>query len=218
MNITVLGSGEVGRTLAARISELGHAVVIGTREPAKTLMAEDVATWAEAHPEVPLSAYGDSVGAADLVVNATLGSAAPEVIALVGAHNLAGRILLDVSNPLDFSRGAPPSLLVKDTDSLAEQLQRGLPDTRVVKSLNTMSAHLMVNPAQLPEETSVFLAGDDARAKSVVGDLLREIGHRDIIDLGDLTGARGAEMWLPLWLRIWGALGTANFNIRVVRT
>jgi predicted dinucleotide-binding enzyme len=125
--------------------------------------------------------------------------------------------VLDVSNPLDFSAGFPPSLFVKDTDSLAEQIQAAFPEARVVKSLNTLTAQLMVEPGLLGEATTVFVSGDDAAAKATVTELLTGFGHQDVIDLGPLETARGTEMWLPLWLRTMGALGTGMFNIKVVR-
>lgn len=159
--------------------------------------------------------FAEATAGADLVVHAGSGTAALELLEQAG--DLAGTVLLDISNPLDFSAGFPPTLAVKDTDSLAEQLQRALPDTRVVKSLNTLTAELMVHPERLPEPTSVFVSGDDAEAKRLVTDLLTELGHRDVIDLGGIETARGAEMWLPLWLRLMGALGTAEFNLKIVR-
>jgi len=122
-----------------------------------------------------------------------------------------------VSNPLDFSNGFPPTLSVSNTDSLAELVQRSFPDVRVVKTLNTLNAALMTNPDQLPEPTTVFLSGDDAGAKAIVDGLLRDFGWTDILDLGDITTARGPEMWLPLWLSAMGALGNPMFNLRVVR-
>jgi predicted dinucleotide-binding enzyme len=118
---------------------------------------------------------------------------------------------------LDFSNGFPPTLTVKDTDSLAEQVQRAFPEARVVKSLNTMNATLMTQPGLLPEPTSVFLSGDDPQAKATVAGLLGEFGWTDILDLGDITTARGPEMWLPLWLRVMGAVGGPMFNLRIVR-
>jgi predicted dinucleotide-binding enzyme len=126
-------------------------------------------------------------------------------------------VLLDISNPLDFSQGFPPTLFVKDTDSLGEQVQRAFPDARVVKTLNTLTADLMVNPKNLGEESTVFVSGDDAAAKATVTELLRSFGHTDVIDLGDISTARGAEMLMPVWLRLMGTLGTANFNIKIVR-
>ena len=135
-----------------------------------------------------------------------------------GAANLDGKVVLDVSNPLDFST-QPPSLSVSNTDSLAEQLQRAFPGARVVKALNTMWNGLMVNPRLLPEDHVVFVSGDDAAAKATVGALLREMGWQDgeILDLGDITTARGTEAWLLLWLRIWQATGSGAFNLRLVR-
>ena len=211
MQVAVLGTGSVGRTIAPRLVELGHAVRLGTRDPAATRARDG---WTDL-PGVPLVTFAEAAAGADLVVHAGSGAAALDLLGQAG--DLAGTVLLDVSNPLDFSAGFPPTLAVKDTDSLAEQLQRALPDTRVVKSLNTLTAELMVHPDRLPEPTTVFVSGDDADAKQLVTDLLTELGHRDVIDLGGIETARGVEMWLPLWLRLMGALGTAEFNLKVVR-
>jgi hypothetical protein len=139
------------------------------------------------------------------------------VLRLAGAQNLAGTVLLDISNPLDFSAGFPPTLFVKDDDSLGERVQRAHPQAKVVKALNTLTASLMVDPASLGESTTVFVSGDDADAKATVVALLQSFGHDDVIDLGPLETARGTEMLLPLWLRIMGALGTGQFNVKVVR-
>lgn len=223
MNIAVLGTGTVGRAVAARLDELGHHVTVGTRDPDGTLARTDAdggtsyAQWAEAHRGVGLAGFADAARDADLVVNATSGQATLEVLATAGAETLAGRVLLDISNPLDFSAGMPPTLFVKDDDSLAEQVQRAFPETRVVKSLNTLTAELMVHPETLPESSTVFVSGDDADAKARVTDLLAQLGHRDVIDLGDISTARGTEMYLPLWLRLWGAIGSATFNVKIVR-
>ena len=210
VRIAVLGTGSVGRTLSARLAELGHDVVVGTRDPEATAARDDA-------PAAALATYADAVRDADLVLNATNGQASLEVLDAAGEEALAGRVLLDISNPLDFSAGFPPTLSVVDTDSLAEQIQRTFPRTPVVKSLNTLTADLMAHPEGLPEPTTVFVSGDDAEAKSLVTGLLTELGHRDVIDLGDLSTARGQEMWLPLWLRVMGALGTAQFDLKIVR-
>ena len=151
------------------------------------------------------------------MVNATDGSATLEVLTLAGADNLAGKVLVDLSNPLDFSAGIPPSLIVKDTDSLGEQVQRAFPAARVVKTLNTLNASLMVRPDTLGEPSTVFVSGDDTDAKATVTELLQSFGHQDVVDLGGMETARGVEMWLPLWLRVMGALGTPQFNLKVVR-
>ncbi len=217
MKIAVLGTGTVGRTVSGRLAELGHDVTLGTRDPEATAAREEYAAWAAAQPGVALATFPDAAASADLVVHAGSGLAALGLLDQAGAENLAGKVLLDISNPLDFSAGFPPTLSVKDTDSLGEQIQRAHPDARVVKALNTLTADLMVHPQALGAESSVFVSGDDAAAKETVTELLTSFGHTDVIDLGDITTARGAEMWLPLWLRLMGALGTASFNIKVVR-
>ena len=167
---------------------------------------------------VDLVAFADAARDADLVINASSGGATLDVLRAVGADDLAGRVLLDLANPLDFSRGFPPTLLVKDTDSLGEQVQREFPDTRVVKSLNTMNNELMARPRTLADGNhTVFVAGKYADAKALVTGLLSELGHTDVIDLGDITAARGLEMVLPLWVRLMGTLGTAHFQFKIVR-
>lgn len=225
MEIAVLGTGMVGRAIAARLNELGHRVTVGTREPAETLARVDpdamgtppFSAWAGENPGIRLAPYAAAAGAAEVIVNATNGGAALEVLGLTGAEQLAGKVLLDLSNPLDFSKGMPATLFVKDTDSLGERIQRAFPETRVVKSLNTLTASLMVRPDLLAESTTVFVSGDDDEAKAVVTGLLRGFGHTDIIDLGGIATSRGPEMLLPLWLRLMGALETPLFNVKVVR-
>ena len=226
MDIAVLGTGRVGRAVSARLAELGHHVTLGTRDPSATLARTEpdgmgnapFAAWQGEHPGVALATFADAAAEAELVVNASSGAATLEVLGQVGADRLAGKVLLDVANPLDFSAGFPPTLSVKDTDSLAEQVQRAFPRAKVVKSLNTMSAALMVHPAALAGgDHTVFVSGDDEAAKQTVTDLLTALGHTDVLDLGDLSTARGAEMLLPVWLRVMGALGTGHFQFKVVR-
>ncbi len=207
MRVAVLGTGTVGRAWAARLTELGHDVVVGTRDPAVSRERDE--GWAGAR----LATFAEAVAGADLVVNALSGAACEDVLTAL-APSLEGAVVMDISNPLDFSAGFPPTLFVKDTDSLGERLQRALPGTRFVKAVNTLNASLQVRP---PTEGSVFVAGDDEQAKALVVGLLTEVGHRDIIDLGDITASRGLEMFLPLWLRLMGALHTAEFTIKVVR-
>ncbi len=225
MKFAVLGTGSVGRAIASRLADLGHDVTIGTRDPQSTLARTETdgmgnppyAEWAAQHTDIQLASFAAAAAGAEVVVNATSGGMSLEVLALAGADNLAGKVLIDIANPLDFSQGMPPTLLVKDTDSLAEQVQRAFPAARVVKTLNTMTAALMVRPDTLPEGSSVFVSGNDAEAKSTVTTLLVEFGHTDVIDLGDLSTARGAEMLLPLWIRLMSALGTPIFNFKIVR-
>jgi NADPH-dependent F420 reductase len=217
MRIGVLGTGSVGRAVAGRLAELGHEVTMGTRDPAGTAARDDHAAWAVDHAAVRLASFAEAAEQAELVVNAAGGDVSLGVLESARAEHLAGKVLLDISNPLDSSQGFPPQLFVKDDDSLAERIQRTFPDARVVKSLNTMNNQVMVDPQRLPEETAVFVSGDDADAKTTVTELLRAMGHTDVIDLGGLETARGAEMWLALWVRLAMALGGSDFNIRIVR-
>lgn len=216
MRIGVLGTGAVGRAVAGRLAGLGHDVTIGTRDPEDTAGREEYAAWAGEHGAVRLASFRDAAADADLVVNASGGGVSLEVLEQVGDH-LDGKVLLDISNPLDHSHGFPPRLFVKDDDSLAEMIQRAHPGALVVKSLNTLNNSLMIDPQSLGEDTTVFVSGDDADAKATVTGLLEEMGHQDVLDLGDLSTARGAEMWLPLWIRIAQSLDWADFNIKVVR-
>lgn len=218
MNIAVLGTGMVGRAIAGRLLELGHGVTIGTRDPAVTRARDDDgARWLAANPQIGVAPFDTAAHDAELIVNASGGGVTLEVLSQVGAEALAGKVLMDISNPLDFSGGFPPTLSVKDTDSLGEQIQRNYPEARVVKTLNTLNADLMVHPETLPEGTTVFVSGDDADAKAVVTGLLESFGHTDVLDLGGIETARGTEMYLPLWLRTMGALGTSAFNLKIVR-
>ena len=226
MKIAVLGTGMVGRALAGRTASLGHDVAVGTRDPQATLARTDTGptgsapygAWQADHPDVALLPFPAAAAHGDLVVNATSGASSLEVLRLAGAGNLAGKVLVDIANPLDFSGGFPPTLSVKDTDSLAEQIQRAFPDAKVVKTLNTLNASLMVDPAGLAGgDHSIFVSGDDPGAKAAVTELLGSFGWTDVIDLGDLSTARGTEMLLPIWLRLMNALGTAAFNVKIVR-
>jgi predicted dinucleotide-binding enzyme len=168
--------------------------------------------------DITLETFAEAAAGADVIVNATSGAASLSVLGEAGVDNLAGKVVIDVANPLDFSHGFPPTLTVKDTDSLAEQIQRAFPEARVVKSLNTLTAAKMIDPGSVGDgDTSVFVAGDDDAARGVVVGLLRDLRWRDIIDLGDLTGARGMEMWLPLWLRLMASVGGPAFNLKIVR-
>ena len=226
MKIGVIGTGSVGRTMAARLAELGHSVTIGTRDPAATTARTDpdamgnppFASWHADHPDVILATFEQAAEFGEIVLNATGGSGSLAALTAAGADNLRGKVLIDISNPLDFSQGFPPFLSVDNTDSLGEQIQRAFPDVRVVKSLNTMAAPLMAQPKRLAGgDHSVFVSGNDADAKASVITLLESLGHTDVIDLGDITTARGSEMVLPIWVRLMSALGTPIFNFKIVR-
>ncbi|HZH97732.1 MAG TPA: NAD(P)-binding domain-containing protein, partial [Fimbriimonadaceae bacterium] len=222
----IFGTGVVGKTIAARLDGLGHEVIVGTRDPEETTSRTEpdaygnppFGSWQEEHPEVKLGTFEEAAAHGEMVVNATAGGVSLEALELVGEANLNGKVVMDVSNPLDFSQGMPPTLAVSNTDSLGEQIQRRFPGAKVVKTLNTMNAYLMVDPAQLAEaDHTVFVSGDDTEAKQAVTELLESFGWTDVIDLGDITTARGTEMLLPVWLRLFGALRKPVFNFKIVR-
>jgi len=217
MKIAILGTGMVGRTLADRLTGLGHQVTLGTRDVDATLARTgDFAEWRSAHSEVELATFGEAARSAELVINATSGRISSDVLTAAGTENLQGKVLLDLANPID-APDSPNTLSVKDDDSLAERIQREFPEAKVVKALNTMFCGVMVDPGQFGDDSTVFISGNDADAKATVSALLREFGWKDIIDLGDISTARGPEMMLPLWLKLMKVLGTASFNLKVVR-
>jgi 8-hydroxy-5-deazaflavin:NADPH oxidoreductase len=226
VRLGILGTGTVGKTIAARLAGLKHDVMVGTRNPEETASRTEpdpygnppFSAWQEEHPEVKLGTFAQAAAHGEMIVNATAGVVSLEALEQAGEDNLSGKVLIDISNPLDFSKGMPPSLSVVNTDSLGEQIQRRFPEAKVVKTLHTMNAYLMVDPAQLRGgDHSVFVSGDDPEAKAAVTDLLRSFGWTDIIDLGDITTARGTEMVLPVWLRLFGALQKPVFNFKIVR-
>lgn len=205
----------VGRTLATKLVELGHEVTMGSR----TADNERAAEWAASAGErASHGTFADAAASGELVVNCTGGAVALEALSAAGGDNLEGKSLLDVSNPLDFSRGRPPTLAVCNTDSVGEQIQRTFPGAHVVKGLNTMNCEVMVDPAIVPGEHDVFICGDDEGAKAQVSELLQSFGWaaERILDLGDITSARGLEMYVALWVRLAGAFGT-RLNIHVAR-
>jgi 8-hydroxy-5-deazaflavin:NADPH oxidoreductase len=226
LKIGILGTGIVGQTLAAKLAADGHEVVIGTRDVEAALARTEApwpgmlsfSEWHAANPAVVVGTFADAAAQGEIVLIATTGTTAVDVAGSVAEH-LESKILIDISNPLDFSGGFPPSLSVVNTDSLGEQVQRALPDTKVVKTLNTVNALVMVDPGSVAGgDHHLFVSGDDAGAKAEVSRLLGEwFGWTNVMDLGDITTARGTEMYLALWVRMIGVLGTPNFNIKIVR-
>jgi predicted dinucleotide-binding enzyme len=216
MKIGVLGTGIVGTTIGARLAQLGHKVMMGSRSATN----EKAAAWAQAAGENAChGTFADAAKFGEILFNCTSGVGSLPALELAGRENLEGRILVDISNPLDFSQGFPPSLTVCNTDSLGERIQATYPELKVVKTLNTMNCGVMVDPTLIPGDHTVFLSGNDAEAKARVMDLLAEFGwqRKNLIDLGDISTARGPEMLLPVWVRLYGAFGNANFNFNVVR-
>lgn len=216
MKIAVLGTGNVGDTIGSKLVELGHSVMMGSRttdnEKAKAFVAKH-------NDKASAGTFADATAFGELVFNCTSGGASLEALKLAGSDNLKGKVIIDLANPLDFSNGMPPSLSVVNTNSLAEEIQKAFPDAKVVKALNTMWCGLMVNPTMVNGgEHVTFVCGNDDSAKESVMALLQTFGwqEKNILDLGDLTAARGTEMYLPLWLRIYGAKKTGAFNIQIV--
>jgi predicted dinucleotide-binding enzyme len=211
MKIGMLGTGAVGQTVGAKLVAMGHDVMMGARAADN----EKVLGFAQ-RTGGKAGTFADAAAHGEMVINGTRGDTSLGMLSAL-ASELKGKILLDVSNPLDFSHGYPPHLTVSNTDSLAEQIQRALPETFVVKSLNTVNCAVMIEPSRVPGHHTVFVSGNDARAKGRVMDFLRSLGWVSIIDLGDITSARAAEQLLPLWVRLFGVLGTADFNIAVMK-
>jgi 8-hydroxy-5-deazaflavin:NADPH oxidoreductase len=230
MKISIIGTGTVGQTIASKLVELGYEVMLGTRNVKKKLSnnAKDgygnppFNEWHKANARVKLGSFEEAAAFGEIVINATHGGSSLDALKLARAKNLSGKVLVDIANPLDFSRGMPPSLLpgLNNTNSLGEEIQKTFPDARVVKTLNTMWCGLMVNPDMIGKGDHVnYISGNNAGAKSEVKKLLNQFGWRDenLIDLGDISGARATESILTIWLRVMGVIQTSVFNFRLVR-
>ncbi len=216
MKYAVLGTGMVGHTLATKLVALGHEVRMGAR----TADNEKAVDWAAGQGgRAGHGSFAEVAGWADRVIFAVNGAAILDVAEATTNAAVAGKTVIDVTNPLDFSHGMPPTLIpeLSNTTSAGEALQAKLPDAHVVKTLNTMNHEIMVDPARVPGDHDVFLCGDDANAKADVTALLAEFGWTDPVDLGPLSAARGTEGLMPFWLRMWGVAGSADFNYRIVR-
>ena len=215
MKIGVLGTGMVGNAIGSKLVQLGHEVKMGSRTANNPKAVE----WAKQNgTKASYGTFTDSAAFGETVFNCTAGAASLEALKSAGAKNLKGKILIDLSNPLDFSKGMPPTLTVSNTDSVGEQIQRTFPDVKVVKTLNTVNCNVMVNPKLVPGEHDVFMSGNDSAAKIKVREILADgFGWKSVIDLGDISTARGTEMYLPLWVRLLTLHQTPNFNIKVVK-
>lgn len=229
MKIAILGTGNVGQTFATKFIALGHEVMMGTRNVADTMgrKATDnygslpFAEWHTSNTKVQLGTFAEAASFGEIVLNALQGAASVTAISTANTNDFDGKILIDISNPLDFSKGFPPTLLegLHNTNSLGEEIQKALPNTKVVKTLNTMWSGIMINPAMIGNgDHNVFVSGNDFDAKEKVKEILVSFGWTpsSILDLGDITTARGTEMWLPIWLRIYGATNNGAFNIKIV--
>ena len=226
MNIGILGTGMVGQIVSGALASKGHTVMIGTRDVQKSLANAEKSpmgmpgfgTWHKDNQHIKVGTFAEAATFGELLVNATSGLKSLEALTTAGADNLGSKVLIDIANELDFSKGMPPKSLANDTRSLGEDIQAAFPNLKVVKTLNTMNAYVMVNPALVDNGNStVFVNGNDAGAKTTVTNILKSFGWQDIMDLGDITASRSVEMLLPIWLKAWGAIGNTPFNFKIAR-
>jgi predicted dinucleotide-binding enzyme len=226
MKIGIIGSGVVAQTLGAKLIELGHDVVLGTRDPAKLdekkNMAGTLREWLakvnKANKKGKVATFQEAAAHGDLLFSATHGQASIEALKLAAADKVGTKVLIDTGNELDFSKGMPPGALASQSNCLGERIQAAFPNLKVVKSLNTIGAAVMVAPQALAGgEHTVFVSGNDVPAKAAAAELLKSFGWKDVLDLGDISSARGPEMYMAMWLRLWGATGTGMINVKVVR-
>lgn len=215
MNIGIFGTGMVGNAIGTKLIQLGNKVKMGSRTADNVKAAE----WVKQNgSNASQGTFQEAASFGEILFNCTSGVASVDALKLAGNKNIDGKILIDVANPLDFSKGMPPSLTICNTDSLGETIQREFPRVKVVKTLNTVNCNVMVNPSLVLGDHDLFICGDDDIAKEKVKDMLTNwFGWKSIIDLGDITNARAMEMLLPIWIRLWGKLGTANFNYKIVK-
>jgi len=230
MKIAIIGTGNVGRTLAAKLVELGHDVMVGTRNVQEKLAGTEndsygnppFSVWLNNNRDVKLGTFAEAATHGEMVFNATHGESSVTALILAGTKNLAGKILVDVANPLDFSKGMPPSLLpgLCNTNSLGEEIQRTFCDSFVVKTLNTMWCGLMVNPQMIGKGDHInFISGNSVEAKTEVRNLLRQFGWKDenLVDLGNISAARATESMLLIWLSVMSLNNNGVFNFKIVR-
>jgi len=213
MHIGVLGTGDVGQTLGTKLVQLGHEVMMGSRDPANP----KAIAWARKEGEhASFGNYSDAASFGGILFNCTLGSASLDALRQAGEDNFDGKILIDTSNPLDYSDDNW-TLSVGNADSLGEQIQRAFPKSRVVKTLNTVNSNVMVDPGKLIEKTDVFVSGNDLEAKAEVVKILRDwFGWKSVHDLGDIRTARAVEAYVLLWRSLRKEINTVRFNIKVV--
>ena len=214
--IGVFGTGIVGNTIGTKLVQLGYKVMMGSRTAAN----EKAISWVDANGKnASTGTFEDTAGFGDIIFNCTKGESALEVFKQASIDSFNGKVIVDVSNPLDFSKGMPPTLIPKynNTNSLGEEIQKLLPEANVVKTLNIVNCEVMVNAKKSGGDPTMFISGNNAEAKEKVKDLLNQFGWTDIIDLGDITTARGTEMLLPIWLRIYMATGNGYFGFKIIR-
>lgn len=230
MKIAVFGTGNVGQTLASKLSNLGYEVMIGTRDvnESRERKSPDMygnpgfGTWITENKKIKLGTFAGAASFGEMIINATSGGSSLKAFRSAKKDDLAGKIIIDIANPLDFSKGAPPCLIpeLSNTNSLGEELQKEFPEAKVVKTLHTMWCGLMVNPGMIGGGDHInFLCGNEKSSKTEVKNLLKKLGWKEesLVDLGDITNSRGTEAVLPIWLRVWAVTKTGAFNFKIVK-
>jgi predicted dinucleotide-binding enzyme len=225
--VGILGTGMVGQIIGAKLAELGYQVTIGTRDVAKTLAKKErnqygappFGEWHTQHQNIQVGSFSDAARFGEILFICTNGGGTLDAIRLAGSENFKAKTVIDISNPLDFSRGMPPSLFPQfsNTNSLAEEIQKALPEANVVKTLNIVNCEVMVDAKKTGGDPTMFVAGNSAKAKDEVKGILKQFNWSDTIDLGDVTGARGMEMILPIWVRTMQATQNRYFGFKIVR-
>ena len=211
--VGVLGSGEVGRRLAAGFLSRGHDVMIGSRDPDKPELRE----WLAADGAgIEAGTFAQTAAHGELLVLAVLGDAAEKAIADAGPDNFSGKVVIDAMNPLDFSAGFPPKLSITGEDSLGERVQRALPDAKVVKAFNTIGNPYFVDPSFTEGQPTMLIAGNDEDAKRTVGDVLADFGWPDPVDIGGIEGSRELEAICIAWVKIGGARGAWDHGFKLL--
>lgn len=226
MKLGVLGTGVVGQAIAAKLASMGHEVMIGTRDVGKTRAntspnqygGPPFSAWLNDHPAITLGTFADAASFGEMILLCTKGDATLDIVRLAGTEHFSKKPVVDISNPLDFSKGMPPSLFIVNTNSLAEEVQRAIPDAHVVKTLNIVNCEVMVDPSKCGGQATMLLCGNNADAKATVRALLRQFGWQDIVDLGDITGARGMEMMIPIWVKLFMTLKNPYIAFKIQRT
>lgn len=214
--IGVFGTGMVGNTIGSKLIQLGYEVMLGSR----TADNEKARDWVNANgTKAAQGTYADTAKFGELIFNCTKGENALDVMNLAEEKNLANKILIDVSNPLDFSKGMPPTLIpsLANTNSLGEAIQKLLPQTHVVKTLNIVNCEVMVDASKCGGEATMFVVGNNSSAKKEAEKILHQFGWKDIIDLGDIRHARSTEMMLPIWLSVYTATHNGYIGFKIVR-
>jgi predicted dinucleotide-binding enzyme len=209
--VGVLGTGEVGRRLAAGFESRGHEVVIGSRDPGKPELRE----WLSG-AGIKAATFREAAERGELLVLAVLGDAAQDAIDQAGAENFSGKVVIDAMNPLDFSGGFPPKLSISGEDSLGERVQRALPGANVVKAFNTIGNAYFVDPEFSDGKPTMLIAGDDEPAKRLVSDVLADFGWPDTVDIGGIEGSRELEAICIAWVKIGGARGSWDHGFKLL--